>query len=178
MLPTRERKTYTYNNPIEWASRAPLVRNPLSPLRSSLVLTAPSLLFSLSLGITHWCYNPLVLRRRTCCPVSNTLFFFIRFHLPPGTHMHTSLPYDRSVIDERRLPKVRSFVGPGGRWLVWIFDCSFLRLEQVFPHFRVSTMMCIVLHRCDNAPCKIPRSLLPLSSKQPEPTYSYVKHLM
>lgn len=29
--------------------------------------------------ITHWCYNPLVLRRRTCCPVSNTLFFFSSF---------------------------------------------------------------------------------------------------
>lgn len=29
--------------------------------------------------ITHWCYNPLVLRRRTCCPVSNTLFFFLFF---------------------------------------------------------------------------------------------------
>lgn len=29
--------------------------------------------------ITHWCYNPLVLRRRTCCPVSNTLFFFFFF---------------------------------------------------------------------------------------------------
>lgn len=123
----RERKTYTYNSPIEWASRAPTLTTPYAPYPPPVRLTlrpSSSLFFSRSplsplslffagaFGITHWCYNPLVLRRRTCCPVSNTLFFFIRFHLPPsGTHMHTSLPYDRPAIDERarRLSSVPLF---------------------------------------------------------------------
>lgn len=66
--------------------------------------------------ITHWCYNPLVLRHRTCCPVSNTLFFFFclsteraSFCLlrPPatvydaksiGTHMHTLPPWTRDTV--------------------------------------------------------------------------------
>ena len=76
--------------------------------------------------ITHWCYNPLVLRRRTCCPVSNTLFSFLSLslslfsflfrvcawclHHPPigllydarpiGTHMHTLPPWTRGTREE------------------------------------------------------------------------------
>lgn len=68
----------------------------------------PSFSFLDALEITHRCYNPLVLRHRTCCPVSNTLFFFSFYPMLslPSIHMHgTSLPYDRSVIDERRLSR-------------------------------------------------------------------------
>lgn len=155
MLPTRERKTYTYNNPIEWASRAPLVRNPpRSPsLFSRFDRSFTLFLFSLSLGITHWCYNPLVLRRRTCCPVSNTLFFFYPVPSPPWRpYAHFAAVWSfgdrRASIAESA--EVRFFGSTQGSFelLIGLFVS---RLEQVFLHYRVSTRRVrIVLHRYDN----------------------------
>jgi len=81
-----------------------LVDPPFSLLSLSLSLSLP-----LVLGITHWCYNPLVLRRRTCYPVSNTLFFlsgFISLRHPYAHFAAVWSPGDRRApIVESVMPK-------------------------------------------------------------------------
>lgn len=85
-------KKNIYNNPIEWASHAPKL--------------VPFSALPYAHRITHWCYNPLVLRRRTCCPVSNTLFFFSFLFtlgcIPPWRFMTPDLsvhPYAHLAAD-------------------------------------------------------------------------------
>jgi hypothetical protein len=143
---------HTYDNPIEWASRA--TTSPLfCPLRSSRsfsrssLFSARALSLSLSLslpavlGITHWCYNPLVLRRRTCYPVSNTLFFlsgFISLRHPYAHFAAVWSPGDRRApIVESVMPKQEIL-----RWSSGVDGPSRARLNIVI-RFSVENR-----HRC------------------------------
>jgi len=73
-------------------------------------------------------------------PCKQYIVFFYPVSSPYGTHMHISLPYDRPVIDERRLSRVscrskRSFVEVQGSTVA--VQSAFERRTVRFSVFRI-----------------------------------------